>query len=406
MKSPLILGHGKEQLSIPGPSVIPDRVLQAMHRPSPNIYEGELISLVDTLYPDLRAVARTAHDVAIYIANGHGAWEAAICNTLSKGDKVLVLVTGRFGRGWGDMAAALGVEVEFIDFGNQDVADPQVIEDRLRADTAQQIKAVVTVQTDTASSVQNDIPALRAAIDAAAHPAMFFVDCIASLGCDRHEMDAWGVDLMVTGCQKGLMTPAGMAFVFFGPKAAAAREKAGLVTPYWDWKPRAKAEVFYQKFGGTAPTHHLFGLREALTMIVHEEGIENVWARHAVHARAVWRAVETWAAEGGLRLNVEDPDKRSHAVTTVWTGPDDGGRLRRWCAAQGGLTLGIGLGLSVPGTPGWDRVFRIGHMGHVNPLMILGCLGVMDAGLKALGIPHGSGAVEAATRVIAEATAG
>ncbi|MEM7439699.1 MAG: aminotransferase class V-fold PLP-dependent enzyme [Pseudomonadota bacterium] len=398
----MTLNFGKQQLSIPGPSVMPDRVLQAMHVPSPNIYEGPLVEMVDTLYPDLKAVARTQHDCAIYIANGHGAWEAAICNTLSRGDRVLVLVTGRFGRGWGEMARGLGIEVEFIEFGNQAAADAQIVEDRLRADTAQTLKAVVTVQTDTASSVQNDIAGLRKAMDATGHPALFWVDCIASLGCDRHEMDAWGVDVMVTGCQKGLMTPAGLSFVFFNEKAREARASADLVTPYWDWENRTRGDVFYQKFAGTAPTHHLFGLREALNMLVHEEGVEACWHRHVVLSEAVWAALDNWACEGGLSMNITDPAIRSRAVTAVWTAPDDAGRLRRWCEQEGGLTLGIGLGLTEPGTPGWDRVFRIGHMGHLNPLMLMGCLGTMQAGMAALEIPYESGGLEAAARRIAD----
>lgn len=397
----MTLAFGKEQLSIPGPSVIPDRVLRAMHRASPNIYEGELIDMVDTLYPDLRAVARTRGNVAIYIANGHGAWEAALCNSFSRGDRILVLVTGRFGRGWGELAQGLGLEVEFLDFGTNADADPQVVEDRLRADTAGQIKALVTVQTDTATSVQNDIPALRRAIDAAGHPALFLVDCIASLGCDRHEMDAWGVDVMVAGCQKGLMTPAGLSFVFFGEKAQAARARADLVTPYWDWIPRTQGDYFYQQFGGTAPTHHLYGLRCALDILVHEEGMEACWHRHAVLSEAIWAAVETWGCDGGLALNITDPAKRSRAVSAVWTAPDDAGRLRRWCESQGGLTLGIGLGLTEKGAPGWDRAFRIGHMGHLNPMMVMGCLGTMEAAMKALGIPHGDGGLSAAAARIA-----
>ncbi|MBC6441880.1 MAG: aminotransferase class V-fold PLP-dependent enzyme [Rhodobacteraceae bacterium] len=395
------LNFGKQQLSIPGPSVIPDRVLQAMHRPSPNIYEGELVEMVSTLYPDLKAVARTRHHCAIYIANGHGAWEAAICNTLNRGDKVLVLVTGYFGRGWGDMAAALGIEVQFLDFGNRADADPNRVEDHLRTDTAHEIRAVVTVQTDTASSVQNNIPALRRAIDAAGHPALYWVDCIASLGCDRHKMDAWGVDLMVAGCQKGLMTPAGLSFVFFNDRADAAWATAGLNTPYWDWANRTRGEIFYQKFAGTAPTHHLYGLREALDMLVHEEGVEPCWHRHEVLSEAVWAALDAWSRAGDLSMNIKDAEKRSRAVTTIRTAPDDAGRLRQWCEHEGGLTLGIGLGLTQPDTRGRDKVFRIGHMGHLNPLMLMGCLGTIDAGLKALGIPHGTGAPEAAAQRIA-----
>ncbi|MCP5086897.1 MAG: alanine--glyoxylate aminotransferase family protein [Rhodobacteraceae bacterium] len=398
----MALQYGRPQLSIPGPSIMPDRVLNAMHRASPDIYEGELIDVTVSLYPDLKAVARTDGDVAIYIANGHGAWEAAICNTLSRGDKVLVINTGRFGEGWANMARALGVDTEILDFGQSAAVDPQIVAGRLGQDKAHDIKAIFTPQTDTASSVSNDIAGLRSAISDTGHPALFFVDCIASLGCERHEMDAWGVDVMVAGSQKGLMTPPGLSFVFFNEKAAAARKSAGLVSAYWDWVPRTRPEAYYQRFGGTAPTHHLFGLREALDMLVHEEGVSAAWARHERFARAIWAAVEAWAASGAFRLNVQNPAQRSHAVTTVLTGEDEGGRLRRWCKEKAGLTLGIGLGLSEPGTPEWDAVFRIGHMGHLNVPMVMGMIGTIDAGLKALGIAHGDGASETAARVISE----
>ena len=398
----MALHYGRTQLSIPGPSVIPDRVLMAMHRPSPNIYEGELIDLTLSLYPDLKAVARTDGEVAIYIANGHGAWEAAICNTLSRGDHVLALSTGRFAEGWARMAGVIGVRTELLDFGHADVADPQVVADRLKLDKLHEIKAVLVTQTDTASSVQNDIAALRQALDAARHPALLMVDGIASLGCERHEMDVWGVDVMVAGCQKGLMTPAGLSFIYFNEKAAAARAAAGLVTAYWDWVPRTEPEVFYKRFCGTAPTQHLFGLREALDMLVHEEGVQAAWARHERFARAIWAAVEAWGNGGALRMNVSEPSKRSHGVTTIHTGAGEATRLRQWCEAKAGLTLGIGLGLSEPGSAGWDALFRIGHMGHLNVPMVMATLGTMDAGLKALGFAHGQGAVEAATQVISE----
>ena len=393
------LNFGREQLSIPGPSVMPDRVLAAMHRPSPNIYEGELIDLTASLFPDLKTVAQTKHFATIYISNGHGAWEAAISNTCSKGDTILVLVTGRFGQGWADMATQLGVTTKILDFGDSADADPAAVTKALEDDTDHTIKAVFTVQTDTASSVQNDIPALRGAIDAANHPALFFVDCIASLGCDRFEIDAWGVDVMVTGCQKGLMTPAGMSFVFFNDKADVAYQNADLKTPYWDWHPRANPEAYYQHFCGTAPTHHLYGLREALNILVLEEGIEAAWARHQTMSRAVWAAVETW---GCLELNIKDPAKRSQAVTTVLSKNDECGKLRHWCEHQAGLTLGIGLGLAVQGEKSWNNVMRIGHMGHLNPVMLMGALGTIDAGLKAMKIPHGSGALDAASAEIAK----
>ena len=393
------LNFGREQLSIPGPSVMPDRVLAAMHRPSPNIYEGDLIKLTHSLFPDLKTVAQTKHSAAIYIANGHGAWEAAISNTCSRGDTILVLVTGRFGAGWAEMASELGVQTRILDFGMDADADPAVVTQTLKEDVDHVIKAVFTVQTDTASSVKNDIKALRKAIDEANHPALFFVDCIASLGCDKFEMDAWGVDVMVTGCQKGLMTPAGMSFVFFNDKSHLMHRRANLKTPYWDWEPRANPEVFYQHFCGTAPTHHLYGLREALNILVHEEGIEAAWARHMTMSRAVWAAVEAW---GCLAVNIKEPSKRSQAVTTVLSKNDECGRLRHWCEHKAGLTLGIGLGLAEPGQKSWDNVMRIGHMGHMNPVMLMGALGTIDAGLKAMRIPHGPDALNAASSEIAK----
>jgi alanine-glyoxylate transaminase/serine-glyoxylate transaminase/serine-pyruvate transaminase len=374
---------------------MPDAVLRAMHRASPNIYEGELHDLTRSLIPDLQAVAMTKSKVAIYIGNGHAAWEAALANTLSRGDTVLVLATGPFCIGWGEMAAQMGVHVETLDFGVNAPVDPARVRAYLAADTAHRIKAVLAVHVDTSTSVKNDIAALRAAIDAARHPAMLFADCIASLGCDRFEMDAWGVDVMVAGCQKGLMTPAGISFVWFNAKADAAR--GDCVTRYWDWRPRAAPELFHQYFNGTAPTHHLYGLRAALDIML-AEGLDNVFARHATLARTIWAAFDCWSADGPLHLNVADSAHRSHAVTSAGIGAPLGDKLRHWCEHTCGLTLGIGLG-RVPA----DGYFRIGHMGHVNAHMIMGALGTIDAGLKALDIPHGRGALEAASSVIATA---
>ncbi len=397
----MTLSHGREYLAIPGPSVMPDRVLRAMNRAAPNIYEGDLIDMVAAMIPDLRAVARTRHHAAIYIGNGHAAWEAALANVVGPGDAVLVPATGRFGHGWADMAQGLGVETDIIDFGKATPLDPTRVEEALRADKTGRIKAVLVTHVDTSTSIRNDVAGVRAAIDAAGHPALLMVDCIASLACDRFEMDDWGVDVMVAGSQKGLMVPPGLGFVFFSPKAAERRAQMDRVSRYWDWTPRATPELFYQYWGGTAPTHHLFGLREALTML-HDEGIEAVWARHAALARAIWAACEAWGQDGPLALNVADPAHRSHAVTSLRIGPPYGSDLRAWVSQKAGVTLGIGLGMAEPGDPAWHGFFRIGHMGHVNAHMVLGALGAIDAGLKAIGVPHGPGALEAASRVIAD----
>lgn len=389
------LSHGREMLAIPGPSVIPDRVQRAMHRGSPNIYSGELIDLTATVLDDLRRVARMQGHVAIYIGNGHAAWEAAISNLLAPGDKALVIATGRFGLGWAETARRMGVDVEVMDAGFRASFDPEQVTDRLKADRAHALRAVFAVQTDTASSVRNVVRDLRAAIDAAAHPALLGVDCIASLACEPFEMDAWGVDVMVAACQKGLMTPPGLAFTFHNAKADAARIPCP--SPYWDWQPRTAPDAFYNLFCGTAPTHHLYGLRTALDMILAEEGLENVWSRHERHARAVWAAVEAWGAQGALALNITAPELRSHAVTTIRSAPGDGLRLQDWCRTMG-LTLGVGL-TSAGEEPA--NLFRIGHMGHLNPPMLLGTLATIEAALAALDIPHGTGGLASAARVIA-----
>ena len=396
----LTLSQGRRYLAIPGPSVIPDAVLQAMHRPAPNIYAGALVDMTASLVPDLKRVARTEHKVAMYICNGHGAWEAALANTVAPGEKVLVPACGRFGHGWAEMAAGLGAEVELIDFGKSAPWDMDRIAAALEADRGHAIKAVLAVHVDTSSSVRNDVAALRALLDDLGHPALLMADCIASMGCDRFEMDAWGVDVAITGSQKGLMVPPGMAFVFFNDRAAAVRAAMGRVSRYWDWEPRANPQEYYQHFGGTAPTHHLYGLRAALDLI-HGEGIEHVWARHARLAQAIWAAVEVWGSAGPLALNVADPAHRSHAVTALRIGAPHGTRLRDWVDTHLGLTLGIGLGMAPPGDPAWHGFFRLGHMGHVSGHMILGLLGGIEAGLKALDIPHGQGGVAAAAEVIA-----
>ncbi|UWQ25891.1 aminotransferase class V-fold PLP-dependent enzyme [Leisingera aquaemixtae] len=400
MSGSVNVSAGRSYLAIPGPSVIPDQVLQAMHRASPNIYAGELVEMTATLIPDLRRVARTQHQVAIYISNGHGAWEAALQNTLQPGDKVLVPSSGRFAIGWAEMAQGLGIETEILDFGNHAPWDMDRIAAALAADTGHRIKAVLGVHVDTSSSIRNDVAALRRALDDAGHPALLMADCIASLGCDRFEMDGWGVDVMVTACQKGLMVPAGMGFVFFNARAAEARWALPRISRYWDWEPRANPEEFYQYFGGTAPTHHLYGLRAALDMI-HAEGMEAVWARHARLARTIWAACEVWGRDGPLKMNVPDRALRSHAVTALHIGSPLGTELRMWLEQNLGLTLGIGLGMAPPRSPEWHGFFRLGHMGHVNGHMIMGLLGGIETGLKALDIPHGDGALEAAATALA-----
>ncbi len=390
------LSNGRTYLAIPGPSVMPDRVIRAMMRAAPNIYHGELPDMMPDLVRDLKAVARTDHHVAIYICNGHGVWEAALANALSPGDRVLVASTGRFSHGWAEVARTMGIQAEILEFGPRAPIDPEALRSRLMEPGSENIRAVLVVQTDTATSVRSDVEAIRHAIDAAGHDALLMVDCIACLGSDRMEMDAWGVDVVITASQKGLMTPPGMGFVFYNDKADRRRENAKAVSYYWDWRTRTEPEYFYRYFAGTAPTHHLYALREALDMIG-EEGLEAVWRRHEILAQAVWAAFECWGQDGPLELNASDPAFRSHAVTGVRVGSDKGTALRTWCEERAGLILGIGLGMEPS-----DHFFRVGHMGHVNAQMVLGALATIEAGLKAVGIRHYAGGVDAAATIIAE----
>jgi alanine-glyoxylate transaminase / serine-glyoxylate transaminase / serine-pyruvate transaminase len=397
----MTLANGRPYLAIPGPSVMPERVLQAMHRGSPNIYEGALHDMVATLWPDLKALAGTRGHVAGYIANGHGVWEAANANLFSRGDLALVLATGNFGHGWARHAAEMGIAVQVLDFGRSSAPDLNRVEAALRADKAHQIRCVLATHVDTASTVKTDVAALRAVLDAVGHPALLVIDCIASMGCDEYRMDAWGADVTVAASQKGLMTPPGMGFVWFNDRAKAVQ--ADLRTPYWHWGPRSDAGEFWQMWCGTAPTHHLYGLREALTMIA-EEGCTAVWARHTALARTVWAAVEAWGAGNPrVALNVGDAAARGHSVTSVRMGLGDADRLRKWCEIEAGVTLGIGLGMGTAEDPEATGWLRIAHMGHVNAHMTLGALAVMEAGMVALNIAHGSG-LAAAARSVAQSS--
>lgn len=393
---------GRSYLAIPGPSVSPERVLNAMHRSAPNIYEGEIVEITQSIVPDLRRVAMTSQYVAIYIANGHGAWEAANCNMFSRGDRALLAATGRFGHGWAEALQRLGVHVEVLDFGKSGPADPQRLADALRADKDHAIRAVLVTHVDTASSARNDIPAIRAAIDSVGHPALLAVDAIASMGCDELRMDDWGIDVLVGASQKGLMLPPGLGFVWFSEKALDASRRADLVTPYWDWTLRGLATEFWQYFGGTAPTHHLYGLRESLTMILDEEGLEQVWLRHRRLASSVWAAFDAWGNGTRIALNVADPAARGCSVTAATIPGGGAGALRRWLETEAGVTLGIGLGMALPSEPAYQDFLRVGHMGHVNAHMTLGVLASMQAGMQALGIAHGRGAIEAAAGALVD----
>jgi len=389
------LSQGREIVAIPGPSIIPDRVLSAMHRAMPDIYEGDLTMVIDSVWAWLPEVVQTSGRVFVPIGNGHAAWEMALSNTLSRGDHVLVLNCGRFAAIWAEMAEFNGLTVEVMEAEEGFANEPSALEERLRADVDRKIAAVLTVHVDTATSVRNDVPALRQAIDAAGHPALFMVDCIASMGCERFEMDAWGVDVTIAASQKGMMTPPGLGLVWANEKALAAHETADLRTRYWDWTYRSEDGPYYLRFCGTPPVSHLFGLAEALAMMA-EEGWEARWERHRVLADGVRAAVDAWSTPGGIGFIAQREDQRSDSVTSVTTGSIDAVELRRLCRQQMGVTLGLGIGSDESAS------FRIGHMGHVNAPAILGVLGSIETALTSMGAPLGSSGVQAATAALSQ----
>src|SRR3954453_5415700 len=388
---------GREFLAIPGPTTMPDEVLQAMHRPALDIYSDQMVQLTESLLADLSKLFATKGKSYIYIANGHGAWEATLSNVLSRGDKVLVLESGRFAIGWGNAAAAMGADVEVLKGDWRRAIRPAEVEARLRQDKNHAIKAILVVQVDTASGAYNDIEAIGKVIKACGHPALFMVDTVASLGCMPFEMDAWGIDVAMSGSQKGLMTPPGLGFVAANDRARAVHKKADLRTPYWDWTERDGSE-HYRKYSGTAPVHLLFALRKAIDML-NAEGLENAFLRHSLLAEAVRRAVSVWAEGQVLGFNITEANERSNTVTTVTMNGHDPAALQRYCKEKCGVVLGTGIGdLS-------GQAFRIAHMGHVNAPMILGTLGVVEVGLNAMNIPHGKGGTEAAVAYLGEEVA-
>ena len=389
-----MIAAGREFLSIPGPTNIPDAVLAAMHRPAVDIYSGPLLAITESLHADLSKIFRTAGRSYIYIANGHGAWEAALTNVLSRGDKVLVLESGRFALGWGEAAKMLGCEVEILAGDFRRAVRPEAVEARLKADNGS-IKAILVTQIDTASGVVNDIAAIGQAIRAAGHGALLMVDAVASLACMPFEMDAWGVDVVMSGSQKGLMTPPGLGLVAAGPRARDAHKSANLRSPYWDWTLR-DGQQHYQKYAGTPPEHLLFALRAALDMLF-AEGLEAVFQRHRLLAEATRRAVGEWALGQAIGFNVAEASERSDTVTTVITRNGDSAQpLVDYCREKCGVVLGRALGQSE------GKGFRIAHMGHVNAPMVLGTLSVVEMALGALGLPHGKGGVSAAVEFLAK----
>ncbi|MEQ8604509.1 MAG: aminotransferase class V-fold PLP-dependent enzyme [Marivibrio sp.] len=387
--------RGRDFLMVPGPTPVPERILNAMHRQPVDFSGPDFVALCDRLFEEVKQVFETEHAVFLYTANGHGAWEAALANTLSPGDAVLIPEVGQFSEGWRDMAQALGVEARTIPNDWRRPIDPNRVEEALRADADGAIKAVLMVHTDTAASVTSDVAAVRRAIDASGRDPLFMVDTIASLGTTEYRMDAWGVDVTVAASQKGLMLPPGLAMVAANEKAKRVGLQAKTPRRYWDWIEREKGQ-HYQRFCGTAPELMIFGLDEALAML-REETLAGAVQRHGRLARAVRAAVEAWSAGGVLSFNALEPASRADSVTTVLV-PEgfDPESVRRLARESFGVSISGGLGRFQ------GKAFRIGHMGDINEPMVLGGLAALETAMRRLGVSIGSGALDAAIESLAQ----
>jgi alanine-glyoxylate transaminase/serine-glyoxylate transaminase/serine-pyruvate transaminase len=382
---------GRHFLQIPGPTNVPDRVLQAIARPTIDHRGPEFAAMAKEILAGLKRVFQTAQSVFLYPSSGTGAWEAALANTLSPGDRVLMFETGQFASLWRAMAERLGLAVDFVAGDWRHGVDPALVEERLAADRAHQIKAVCVVHNETSTGVASRIPEIRAAIDGTRHPALFMVDTISSLASIDYRHDEWRVDVTVAGSQKGLMLPPGIGFNAVSQKAMAANEPAKLARSYLDWRAmRETAETGF--FPYTPPTNLLYGLREALVMLLDEEGLDAVFARHARHAEATRRAVAAW----GLEIVSLDPREHSNSLTAVLL-PDgqDADRLRAVVLDGFDMSLGTGLGRLK------GHAFRIGHLGWFNDLMLAGTLCGVEMGLSRAGVPHKAGGVAAALEYLA-----
>jgi alanine-glyoxylate transaminase/serine-glyoxylate transaminase/serine-pyruvate transaminase len=376
---------GRHFLQIPGPTNVPDRVLRAIDSPTIDHRGPDFAALGLELLAGLGEVFRTAGPVVVYPSSGTGAWEAALVNTLSPGDRVLAFETGHFATLWRAMAERLGLDVEWVPGDWRHGADPGAAAEVLAADRDHAIRAVMVVHNETSTGVTSRVPEIRAALDAAGHPALLLVDTISSLGSIDYRHDEWGVDVTVGCSQKGLMLPPGLGFNAVGEKALAAAREAGLPRSYWDWEPilEANRAGFWPY---TSPTNLLYGLREALAML-REEGLDAVFARHRRHAEATRRAVRAW----GLEVLAQDPREASAALTAVLV-PDghDADEVRRVILERFDMSLGAGLGRLR------GRVFRIGHLGDFNDLMLAGTLCGVEMGLAVAGVPFERGGVDAA----------
>ncbi len=383
---------GRHFLQIPGPTNVPDRVLHAIALPTLDHRGPEFAALALSVQAGLRRVFQTSGPVVIYPASGTGAWEAALVNTLNPGDRVLMVRTGQFATLWHAMAQRLGLDVLLLETDWRHGADPAAIGAALADDPEGRIRAVCVVHNETSTGCVTDIPAVRAAIDAARHPALLLVDTISSLASIPYRHEAWGVDVTVAGSQKGLMLPPGLSFNAIGPKALAASERARLPRSFWDWGPML-AGAERGSFPYTPATNLLRGLAEALAML-QEEGLETVFARHARHGAATRAAAAAW----GLEVQCADPAAYSGTLTGVQL-PEghSADALRALILARFDMSLGAGLGRLA------DRMFRIGHLGDINDLTLLGALAGVEMGLGIAQVPHRPGGVDAAMAVLAEA---
>jgi alanine-glyoxylate transaminase/serine-glyoxylate transaminase/serine-pyruvate transaminase len=382
---------GRHFLQIPGPTNVPDRVLRAMDMPTMDHRSPEFGLLGRRVLDGLKTVFKTSGPVIIYPASGTGAWEAALVNTLSPGDHVLMYETGHFASLWKAMAVRLGLDPEFVQSDWRAGVDPAAIEARLRDDKAHSIKAVCVVHNETSTGCTSRIDEVRKAIDAAGHPALLMVDTISSLGSIDFRHDEWGVDVTVGGSQKGLMLPPGLSFNAVSEKALRASKDAKLTRSFWSWEEMATAnEKGY--FPYTPATNLLYGLAEAIDML-HEEGLDNVFARHARHSEAARRAVHGW----GLEVFCKNPRHFSNSLTAVVM-PEghSADRFRRVVAETFDMSLGNGLSKVA------DKVFRIGHLGDFNDLMLAGTLSGIEMGLDVAGVPHKKGGAAAALSFLAE----
>jgi alanine-glyoxylate transaminase/serine-glyoxylate transaminase/serine-pyruvate transaminase len=382
---------GRHFLQIPGPTNVPGRILRAIERPTIDHRGSDFGVLCQGILADLRTVFQTKQPVIVFPASGTGAWEAALVNTLSPGDRVLMAETGHFATLWRRLAERLALTVDFLPGDWRRGVDPEAIEARLAEDSGRRIKAVCIVHNETSTGVTSRVGEVRAAIDRAGHPALFMVDTISSLASIDYRHDDWGVDVTVAGSQKGLMLPPGLSFNAVSEKALKASAEARLTRSYWAWDEMlATNEKGF--FPYTPATNLLFGLREALDMLL-DEGLSQVFARHARHGEATRRAVRAW----GLETLCQDPREHSNSLTAVLM-PDghDADAFRAVVLERFDMSLGNGLG-KVQG-----RVFRIGHLGDFNDLMLAGCLSGVEMGLALAGVPHETGGVQAALDSLAE----